>query len=193
MLILQIGCAFLLLLRQANAVWTGGEKVLPSRPMLLVDAKRDAPVQPNGTFLRLPSRPMLLADAKRYAPVQPNGTFLRTSELESSHNLTTGKFNPFRKTWTAESLPNPTTDPQECGMGAPSRVCDPEKYLAGGREKVLRALNTLDAGPTYPGCGTFEMGVVVVRSVEDGSKAAAEEFARKILINRNSSPRMVNS
>ena len=127
MLTWRLGCAFLLLLRPAKAVWTGGR-----------------------------AEPVTLADAYSHALLK--------------HAATAGD-------WTAESLPNPTTDPQACGMSSPVRACDPQNYFGGDRKQVLRALNTLDAGPEYPGCGTFEMGVAVV----DRVAGTTERFARGVM------------
>ena len=76
-----------------------------------------------------------------------------------------GARRPSRR-WTAESLPNPMTDPSACGMRTSSHLCDPDGYLSKGllskgRKQVLRALAAVDAGPTSPDCGPFQMGVAL--------------------------------
>lgn len=82
--------------------------------------------------------------------------------------------------WTVESLPNPAADPEPCGMRAPSRLCDPDSYLdVKEREQVQRALDALGEVPRVPGCERFEMGVVVVRSIQ----GEARKFARAVIDN----------
>lgn len=73
-------------------------------------------------------------------------------------------------------MPNPTTSARACGQSAPSHLCDPELYL-GKADNVRAALNALEADYEYPGCGGYEMGVVVVsHAVGD-----IESFAKGVL------------
>lgn len=58
-------------------------------------------------------------------------------------------------------------------MSAPTHLCDPDGYLSKGSEQVVRALAAVDAGPTYPDCGPYQMGIVVVGRVDGATSAFA--------------------
>ena len=64
-------------------------------------------------------------------------------------------------------------------MAARSHLCDPDGYLSNSLEssRVLSALNAVDAGPWYPYCGPFQMGIAVVGRVD----GATSEFAPAVL------------
>lgn len=67
------------------------------------------------------------------------------------------------KYWSASEVPNPAgaTEHWQCEQDKPSHFCNPEHYLA-ETDNVLKALNALESDYEYPGCGGYEMGVVVV-------------------------------
>ena len=65
------------------------------------------------------------------------------------------------------------------GMATRSHLCDPDGSLSNSLEssQVLSALNAVDAGPWYPYCGPFQMGIAVVGRVD----GATSEFAPAVL------------
>lgn len=79
-------------------------------------------------------------------------------------------------TWN-EPTPNPMQDPTACGQRVSSLVCDPDGLLqsTGG---LKAALETLTADYEYPGCGGYEMAVVVVRHIRGGTDSDVEAFAK---------------
>jgi len=82
-----------------------------------------------------------------------------------------------RAPWSAQRLPNPITSPETCGNVQPSHVCDPDDILR-SHANVTKALNALERDYTYPGCGGYEMGVVIVNRVEGGSQDDVKHFAK---------------
>mmetsp|Transcript_3293 Transcript_3293/g.8541 ORF Transcript_3293/g.8541 Transcript_3293/m.8541 type:complete len:388 (+) Transcript_3293:98-1261(+) len=78
--------------------------------------------------------------------------------------------------WRIENLPNPKTNPKACGRAGPSSVCDPD-HLLPSSPGLDSALQALTEDYEYPGCGGYEMAVVVVRRISGGTEAATRAFA----------------
>lgn len=80
-----------------------------------------------------------------------------------------------RRSWSVQDLPD--VNQQPCGQGF--RICDPEGYFK-GISRVEKAINVLEMDYEYPDCGGYEMGVVVVGSIQGGASSTAE-FARGVM------------
>mmetsp|Transcript_159909 Transcript_159909/g.298261 ORF Transcript_159909/g.298261 Transcript_159909/m.298261 type:complete len:391 (+) Transcript_159909:93-1265(+) len=85
------------------------------------------------------------------------------------------------KSWSPEDLPNPSKQPSACGQKFPSRICDPEGYL-GAAEGVHAALRVLETEYEYPGCGSYEMAIVIVGKIlGGGTDEVTQKFARDVM------------
>eukprot|EP00928_Gymnodinium_smaydae_P044137 TRINITY_DN2945_c2_g1_i1.p1 TRINITY_DN2945_c2_g1~~TRINITY_DN2945_c2_g1_i1.p1 ORF type:complete len:408 (+),score=34.10 TRINITY_DN2945_c2_g1_i1:55-1224(+) len=84
------------------------------------------------------------------------------------------------KPWDVQNLPSPKLNPSACGQSAASSICDPDGLLQ-DPQRLGAALNALEADYDYPGCGGFEMGIVVVREISGGTEADAERFAKGVM------------
>lgn len=90
-------------------------------------------------------------------------------------------FSAAGASWFLGDLPNPALQASACGQQSASRVCDPEGYL-GDASGVHSALRVLETEFEYPGCGSYEMGVVILGRIRDGgTDEATERFARDVM------------
>lgn len=81
------------------------------------------------------------------------------------------------ESWSSSALPDVMQPP--CGQDF--RVCDPERYMS-DTAAVAKALKALERDYEYPGCGGYEMAVVIVGHIAGGGDASSTAtFARSVM------------